>query len=29
MPPILIAGQGGRMVYSVRGGVVAVVATMA
>ena len=28
MLPILIAGQGGRMVYGVRGGVVAVVATM-
>jgi mannitol PTS system EIICBA or EIICB component len=28
MLPLLIAGQGGRMVYSVRGGVVAVVATM-
>src|SRR3954454_17630071 len=28
MLPLLIAGQGGRMVYGVRGGVVAVVATM-
>jgi PTS system mannitol-specific IIC component len=28
MLPLLIAGQGGRMVYSVRGGVVAIVATM-
>jgi mannitol PTS system EIICBA or EIICB component len=28
MLPILISGQGGRMVYGVRGGVVAVVATM-
>jgi mannitol PTS system EIICBA or EIICB component len=28
MLPLLIAGQGGRMVYNVRGGVVAVVATM-
>ena len=28
MLPLLIAGQGGRMVYGVRGSVVAVVATM-
>ena len=28
MLPLLIAGQGGRMVYGVRGGVVAIVATM-
>jgi PTS system mannitol-specific IIC component len=28
MLPLLIAGQGGRMIYGVRGGVVAVVATM-
>ena len=28
MLPLLIAMQGGRMVYGVRGGVVAVVATM-
>jgi PTS system mannitol-specific IIC component len=28
MLPLLIAGQGGRMVYGIRGGVVAVVATM-
>jgi len=28
MLPLMIAGQGGRMVYSIRGGVVAMVATM-
>ena len=28
MLPLLIAGQGGRMIYGIRGGVVAVVATM-